>query len=160
MVQKILRKHVSHCLFSVAEFSILLPCAGNSGIAQFGIGLMIETRKGKPLNGMPLRLLLRKECAVRGECVSRAHDHHLSTRTHSSVSAVIHRLICCMLLIDAGEAVGIAVRSLGSGSSVASRRGSVKRAPTKSGSRMIHLFRLPLLFFYLIDSRGMYLMRA
>ncbi|KAL0134643.1 hypothetical protein PUN28_001441 [Cardiocondyla obscurior] len=47
------------------DFSILLPCAGNSGIAQFGISLMIETRKGKPLNGTPLRLRLRKECTVR-----------------------------------------------------------------------------------------------
>ncbi|XP_071554572.1 protein shifted isoform X2 [Temnothorax nylanderi] len=47
------------------EFSILLPCAGNSGVAQFGISLMIETRKGKPLNGTPLRLRLRKECTVR-----------------------------------------------------------------------------------------------
>ncbi|XP_071554571.1 protein shifted isoform X1 [Temnothorax nylanderi] len=64
------------------EFSILLPCAGNSGVAQFGISLMIETRKGKPLNGTPLRLRLRKECTVRGECVSRAHDHHLFTRTY------------------------------------------------------------------------------
>ncbi|XP_018361124.1 PREDICTED: protein shifted-like [Trachymyrmex cornetzi] len=47
------------------DFSILLPCAGNSGIAQFGISLMIETLKGKPLNGTPLRLSLRKECTVR-----------------------------------------------------------------------------------------------
>ncbi|EZA49087.1 hypothetical protein DMN91_009799 [Ooceraea biroi] len=82
------------------EFSVLLPCAGNSGVAQFGITLIIETRKKKPLNGTPLRLLLRKECTVRGECVSRAHDHHLFTRTYSSVSAVIHCLICCMVLID------------------------------------------------------------
>ncbi|OXU20042.1 hypothetical protein TSAR_002642 [Trichomalopsis sarcophagae] len=48
------------------EFSVLLPCSGNnSGVAQFSIGLMIETRKNKPLNGTPLRLSLRKECAVR-----------------------------------------------------------------------------------------------
>ncbi|XP_046823762.1 protein shifted [Vespa crabro] len=48
------------------EFSVLLPCTGNnSGIAQFGIGLMIETRKGKPLNGTPLHLSLRKECNLR-----------------------------------------------------------------------------------------------
>ncbi|KAJ8670399.1 hypothetical protein QAD02_001658 [Eretmocerus hayati] len=48
------------------EFSILLPCTGNvSGIAQFGLGLLIETRKNKPLNGTPLRFNLRKECAVR-----------------------------------------------------------------------------------------------
>ncbi|CAH0561994.1 unnamed protein product [Brassicogethes aeneus] len=47
------------------EFSIFLPCLGNSsGIANFGIGLLIE-RKGKPLNGTPLRLKLRKECAHR-----------------------------------------------------------------------------------------------
>lgn len=82
----------------IAEFSVLLPCSGNnSGIAQLGIGLMIETRKGKPLNGTPLRLNLRKECTVRGECAIRAHDHHdLSTYTHSSVPAIIIRLIRCM----------------------------------------------------------------
>lgn len=45
-----------------------ISCTGNnSGTAQFGIGLMIETRKGKPLNGTPLRLSLRKECTVRGK---------------------------------------------------------------------------------------------
>lgn len=49
------------------EFSILLPCLGNSsGIAAFGIGLLIESRKGRPLNGTPLRLKLRKECSQRG----------------------------------------------------------------------------------------------
>ncbi|EFA13018.1 protein shifted isoform X2 [Tribolium castaneum] len=48
------------------EFSILLPCLGNSsGVAPFGIGLLIESRKGKPLNGTPLRLKLRKECSQR-----------------------------------------------------------------------------------------------
>lgn len=48
------------------EFSVLLPCIGNSsGIATFGIGLLIESRKGKPLNGTPLRLKLRKECSQR-----------------------------------------------------------------------------------------------
>ncbi|KAG7203225.1 hypothetical protein KM043_010328 [Ampulex compressa] len=48
------------------EFSVLLPCSGNnSGIAQFDIGLVIQTRKGKPLSGTPLRLKLRKECTVR-----------------------------------------------------------------------------------------------
>ncbi|XP_022901282.1 protein shifted [Onthophagus taurus] len=47
------------------EFSIFLPCSGNnSGIATFGIGLLIEKgRKGRPLNGTPLRLKLRKECS-------------------------------------------------------------------------------------------------
>nr|CAG4643939.1 EOG090X05QS [Lepidurus arcticus] len=49
-------------------FSVLLPCSGNvSGIASFSIGLLIESRKGKPLPGTPLRLRLRKECAPRGE---------------------------------------------------------------------------------------------
>lgn len=82
----------------VTEFSVLMPCSGNSsGIAQLAIGLMIETRKGKPLNGTPLRLNLRKECTVRGECVNRAHDHHFFTHTYSSVSAIINRLICRML---------------------------------------------------------------
>nr|XP_023021451.1 protein shifted-like isoform X2 [Leptinotarsa decemlineata] len=48
------------------EFSIFLPCLGNSsGIAKFGIGLLIENRKGKPLYGTPLRLKLKKECAQR-----------------------------------------------------------------------------------------------
>ncbi|CAG9759532.1 unnamed protein product [Ceutorhynchus assimilis] len=46
------------------EFSIFLPCLGNSsGIARFEIGLLIETRKGKSLNGTPLRLKLKKECS-------------------------------------------------------------------------------------------------
>ncbi|XP_046388943.1 protein shifted-like isoform X1 [Ischnura elegans] len=49
-------------------FSVFLPCSGNSsGIASFGIGLLIESRKGKPLPGTPLRLRLRKECAQRGQ---------------------------------------------------------------------------------------------
>jgi WNT inhibitory factor 1 len=30
------------------------------------VGLLIETRKGRPLQGTPLRFRLRKECAVRG----------------------------------------------------------------------------------------------
>ncbi|KAJ8923680.1 hypothetical protein NQ315_010261 [Exocentrus adspersus] len=48
------------------EFSIHLPCLGNSsGIAKFGIGLLIESRKGKPLSGTPLRLKLKKECSQR-----------------------------------------------------------------------------------------------
>lgn len=81
---------IMYLSFSIAEFSILLPCAGK-GIAQFGIGLMIESRNGIPLNGTPLRFRLRKECSVRGECVNRAHDHHLFARTYSSVSAVIHQ---------------------------------------------------------------------
>ena len=52
----------------VLVFSVLLPCSGNgSGIASFGIGLLIESRKGRPLPGTPLRLRLRKECAHRGE---------------------------------------------------------------------------------------------
>jgi WNT inhibitory factor 1 len=51
-----------------AVFSVFLPCSGNnSGIAAFGIGLLIESKKGKPLPGTPLRLRLRKECAQRGE---------------------------------------------------------------------------------------------
>ncbi|XP_052864411.1 protein shifted-like isoform X2 [Anopheles cruzii] len=49
------------------EFSVILPCSGNvSGIAMFSIGLLIQTRKGKPLPGTPLRIKLRKECAHRG----------------------------------------------------------------------------------------------
>lgn len=78
-------------VYQISEFSVMLPCSGNaSGIAQFGIGLMIETRKRKALNGTPLCLSLRKECTVRGECVSRAHDHHFFfTHTYSSVSPVI-----------------------------------------------------------------------
>lgn len=96
---------IIYLLFFVAEFSVLLPCAGK-GIAQFGIGLMIESRNGIPLNGTPLRFRLRKECSVRGECVNRAHDHHLFARTYSSVSAVIHQpnLLPHALLIDCLEA--------------------------------------------------------
>lgn len=48
------------------EFSVLLPCNGNSsGIAKFGISLQIETRRGKPLKGTPLNLTLKKECSQR-----------------------------------------------------------------------------------------------
>lgn len=44
-----------------------LPCSGNvSGIAVFSIGLLIQSRKGKPVPGTPLRIKLRKECAHRG----------------------------------------------------------------------------------------------
>lgn len=44
-----------------------LPCSGNvSGIAVFSIGLLIQSRKGKPVPGTPLRTKLRKECAHRG----------------------------------------------------------------------------------------------
>ncbi|XP_043477962.1 protein shifted isoform X3 [Leptopilina heterotoma] len=56
------------------EFSVMLPCSGNaSGIAQFGIGLMIETRKRKALNGTPLCLSLRKECTVRDGYLGPPH---------------------------------------------------------------------------------------
>ncbi|XP_065165280.1 protein shifted-like isoform X1 [Atheta coriaria] len=66
------------------EFSILLPCIGNSsGIATFSIGLLIESRKGRPLNGTPLRLNLRKECSQRGPdpecdktCANRGWCNH------------------------------------------------------------------------------------
>lgn len=105
--------YINKCIIFIkfAEFSVLLPCSGNnSGIAQLGIGLMIESRKGKPLNGTPLRLNLRKECAVRGECVNRAHDHlFLYTHTHacphaqSSVSAIIHCSTCYTLQLETIE---------------------------------------------------------
>lgn len=73
-------KNTREEFFRFAEFSVLLPCTGNSsGIAQFGIGLMIETRKGKPLNGTPLLLSLRKECTVRGECVSLSRLSTIAT---------------------------------------------------------------------------------
>lgn len=66
------------------EFSISLPCSGNnSGIATFGIGLHIESRKGKPLNGMPLKLKLRKECSQKNpdpecdkKCANQGRCNH------------------------------------------------------------------------------------
>lgn len=66
------------------EFSISLPCSGNnSGIATFGIGLHIETKKGKPLNGMPLKLKLRKECSQKNpdpecdkKCANQGRCNH------------------------------------------------------------------------------------
>lgn len=71
------------------EFSILLPCLGNSsGIAAFGIGLLIESRKGRPLNGTPLRLKLRKECSQRGISVLYA-----VSMAHSSSSIILQDLI-------------------------------------------------------------------
>ncbi|KAJ0182247.1 hypothetical protein K1T71_001616 [Dendrolimus kikuchii] len=49
------------------EFSIFLPCMGNSsGVATFGIGLVLKNGRGMPLKGTPLRLNLKKECAQRG----------------------------------------------------------------------------------------------
>ncbi|XP_037029473.1 protein shifted isoform X1 [Bradysia coprophila] len=49
------------------EFSVSLPCSGNSsGIAMFSIGFLIQTSRGKPVPGTPLRLSLKKECALRG----------------------------------------------------------------------------------------------
>lgn len=53
--------------FLIIAFSVLLPCSGKeSGIATFMVGLLIENRKGRPLQGTPLRFRLRKECVVRG----------------------------------------------------------------------------------------------
>lgn len=68
---------------------------------------MIETHKGKPLNGTPLRLSLRKECAVRGESVSRAQDHHFSTHTYSSVSTSNRRQFDACLYIYRFKAIGM-----------------------------------------------------
>ncbi|XP_017850217.1 protein shifted isoform X1 [Drosophila busckii] len=49
------------------NFSIFLPCTGNSsGTASFNVGLKIQTRHNKPLNGTPIRLNFKKECAHRG----------------------------------------------------------------------------------------------
>nr|CAG4636991.1 EOG090X05QS [Ceriodaphnia reticulata] len=79
-------------------FSVLLPCLGNSsGVASFSIGLLIESHKGKPLPGTPLRLRLRKECAERVNQVSGGggdirpagapHQHHLVPSPHASTSS-------------------------------------------------------------------------
>ncbi|XP_059353506.1 protein shifted-like isoform X3 [Daphnia carinata] len=79
-------------------FSVLLPCSGNSsGVASFSIGLLIESHKGKPLPGTPLRLRLRKECAERVNQVSGGggairpagvpHQHHLVPSPHASTSS-------------------------------------------------------------------------
>ncbi|XP_046456634.1 protein shifted-like isoform X3 [Daphnia pulex] len=85
-------------------FSVLLPCSGNSsGVASFSIGLLIESHKGKPLPGTPLRLRLRKECAERVTQVSDGggafrpaagaphqhhhHHHHLVPSPHASTSS-------------------------------------------------------------------------
>ena len=73
-----------------AEFSVILPCSGNvSGIAMFSIGLLIQTRKGKPVPGTPLRIKLRKECAHRGVY------ERSSTLTSSSQGSV------CLFLVFA-----------------------------------------------------------
>ncbi|XP_063375462.1 protein shifted isoform X1 [Cydia amplana] len=54
------------------EFSIFLPCmANNSGVATFEIGLVLKHGRGIPLNGTPLRLSLKKECAQRGVYLER-----------------------------------------------------------------------------------------
>lgn len=60
---------------------MLLPCSDNSsGIAMFSIGLLIQSRKGKPLQGTPLRLNLKKECAHRG-----VYDRTALTSSQGSV---------------------------------------------------------------------------
>lgn len=59
-------------------FSVKIHCTGNaSGIATFGIGLLIQTRLGRPLPGTPLRLKLRKECTQIGpdpECDQKCEN--------------------------------------------------------------------------------------
>ncbi|XP_069178616.1 uncharacterized protein [Procambarus clarkii] len=59
-------------------FSVKIKCTGNaSGIATFGIGLLIQTRLGKPLPGTPLRLKLRKDCTQLGpdpECDQKCEN--------------------------------------------------------------------------------------
>lgn len=70
------------------EFSIRLPCSGNSsGTAMFSIGLLIQTRHGKPLPGTPLRLNLRKECAQRGTVYDK-----------TSLSSSSQGIVCFILL--------------------------------------------------------------
>nr|CAG4634772.1 EOG090X05QS [Alona affinis] len=72
-------------------FSVFLPCSGNvSGIASFTIGLLIESRKGKPLPGTPLRLRLRKECAERTWTVPG--DRTMTSAPSPSSSSVASRL--------------------------------------------------------------------
>lgn len=73
--------------YLIPEFSVSLPCSGNmSGIATFSIGLLIQTRRGKPVPGTPLRLSLKKECAHRG-----VYDRTSLTPSQGSV---------CFLLIE------------------------------------------------------------
>ncbi|XP_064110570.1 uncharacterized protein LOC135218287 isoform X2 [Macrobrachium nipponense] len=59
-------------------FTVNLYCFGNSsGIASFEIGLLMQTRRGKPLPGTPLRLKLRKECtqsSVDPECDEKCEN--------------------------------------------------------------------------------------
>ncbi|XP_042880743.1 mucin-5AC-like isoform X2 [Penaeus japonicus] len=59
-------------------FTINIQCTGNaSGVATFGIGLLIQSLKGKPLPGTPLRLQLRKECTQHGpdpECDQKCEN--------------------------------------------------------------------------------------
>lgn len=62
----------SHDVMLFPEFSIWLPCSGNSsGIGTFEIGLVIQTGKVL-LKGTPLRLSLKKECAQRGVYLAKA----------------------------------------------------------------------------------------
>lgn len=57
------------------EFSVLLPCSGNiSGLAAFSISLEIKRKGGKVLDGTPLKLKLRKECAQRGKFFFRENS--------------------------------------------------------------------------------------
>lgn len=60
-------------------FTVFLPCSGNvSGVAGFSIGLSIKTKRGVPLEGTPLKLQLRKECAQKAgpdpECSRKCNN--------------------------------------------------------------------------------------
>lgn len=45
--------------------------SNNSGVATLEIGLELKNGRGIPLNGTPLRLNLKKECAQRGVYLER-----------------------------------------------------------------------------------------
>ncbi|KAI5645087.1 WIF domain-containing protein [Phthorimaea operculella] len=66
------------------EFSISLPCVGNSsGVATLEVGLVLKNGRGIQLKGTPLRLRLKKECAQRGpdpecdkKCANQGRCNH------------------------------------------------------------------------------------
>lgn len=78
----------------LSEFSVWLPCSENSGIAIFSIGLMIQTKRtGKPLPGTPLRLTLKKECALRGMDSDDDNYNHRSSIIASPQGSVFTAFI-------------------------------------------------------------------
>ncbi|KAM3958608.1 protein shifted-like [Aphomia sociella] len=77
------------------EFSIFLPCVGNSsGVASFGISLELKTVHNVSLKGTPLRLSLKKECAHRGVYLERTEPDPECDKKCANHGRCNHEKIC------------------------------------------------------------------